>query len=184
MRGVRIILLSITMVLAFVSCGTQKKAVTTTDEGPFIQTKFLGVEFGDSPTRVYNRINRFQPIKSNDGSYIIVNQDFGGYRWHYVQMQFVEKMLYIVSFQQEYNYESTANERFESIYRMLLMKYGEMEITKSSNGFSFTDAQKNMVTVTVHPGTSKSGREFWYCDLTYYWGAGTFLTVMKSFNEI
>lgn len=180
----RNILLSLTMALAFISCGTQKAAVTTTDEGPIIQTKFLGAEFGDSPNRVYNRISRFRPIRSNDGSYTITDQDFGGYSWHFVQMQFVEKMLYIVNFQQEYRYESAANDRFESIYRMLRMKYGEMKTTSNGDGFTFTDAHKNMVTVTVHPGTSKGGQDFWYCDLTYYWGAGALLTYMKSLNEI
>ena len=46
---VQSILLSLTMVLAFISCGKQKATVSSTDEGPIIQTKFLGVEFGDSP---------------------------------------------------------------------------------------------------------------------------------------
>ena len=181
---VRNILLSLTMVLAFISCGTQKAAVSTADEGPIIQTKFLGAEFGDSPNRVYNRIYRYRPIRSNDGSYTITEQDFGGYSWHFVQMQFVEKMLYIVNFQQEFRYEADANDRFESIYRMLRMKYGEMKTTNNDDGFSFTDAHKNMVTITVHPGTSKGGQDFWYCDLTYYWGAGALLTYMKSLSEI
>ena len=39
---VQSILLSLTMVLAFISCGTQKATVSSTDEGPIIQTKFLG----------------------------------------------------------------------------------------------------------------------------------------------
>ena len=181
---VQSILLSLTMVLAFISCGTQKATVSSTDEGPIIQTKFLGVEFGDSPFRVYNRISHYRPVKSNDGSYTVTDQDFGGYSWHFVQMQFVEKMLYIVNFQQEYLYESAANDRFDSIYQMLRMKYGDMKPTSNGNGFSFTDAHKNMVTITVHPGTSKGGQDFWYCDLTYYWGDGALLTYMKSLNEI
>lgn len=180
----RNILLSLTMVLAFISCGTQKAAVSSTDEGPIIQTKFLGVEFGDSPFKVNNRISRYRPIRSSDGSYTITDLDFGGYSWHFVHLQFVEKMLYIVNFEQEYKYESAANDRFNSLYGMLRMKYGEMQVTSDGNGYSFTDAHKNMVVIKVHEGTSKGGQDFWYCDLTYYWGAGALLTYMKSLNEI
>ncbi len=180
----RNLLLCLAMAFAFVSCGTQKAAVTETNEGPLIPTKIMGVEFGSSPNRVYYRISRYRLIKQNDGSYTIVDRDFGGFSWHYVRMEFVDKMLYIVNFQQEYNLESSATDRFESVYRMLRLKYGDMEVTQSGNGFSFTDANKNMVTVTVQPGTSRSGKSFWYCDLTYYWGAGAFLSTIKSLGEI
>ena len=178
------ILLSLIIIFTFISCGTQKQAVTNTDKGPIIQTRFLGVTFGDSPTRVYNHFYRNRPIKSNDGTYTVVDQEFAGYSWHYVQMQFIEKMLYIVNFQQEYKYESSANDRFESIYRILRMKYGEMEVTKSGDGYTFTDSQKNMVTITVHKAPSKGGEEFWYCDLSYCWGEGALLNLMKSIYEI
>ena len=99
-------------------------------------------------------------------------------------MQFVEKMLYIVNFQQEYRYESDAKDRFDIIYRMLWIKYGDMKPTSNGDGFSFTDAHNNMVTITVHPGTSEGGQDFWYCNLTYYWGAGALIGVVKSLDEI
>ena len=181
---IRTILLSLTVALIFISCGTWKAAVSSTDEGPIIQTKFLGCEFGDSPFLVDIRLSRYQPIKSKDGSYTVTDQDFGGYSWHFVNMQFVEKMLYIVNFQQEYQYESAAKDRFDSIYRVLRIKYGDMKPTSNGNGFSFTDAHNNKVTIAVHPGTSKGGQDFWYCDLTYYCGAGALLRVMKTLNEI
>ena len=181
---IRTILLSLTVTLVFISCGTCKAAVSSTDEGPLVQTKFLGCEFGDSPFLVDIRLSRYQPIKSNDGSYTVTDQDFGGYSWHFVNMQFVEKMLYIVNFQQEYRDEYAAKDRFDSIYRMLRIKYGDMEPTSNGDGFFFTDTHSNMVTITVHPGTSKGGQDFWYCDLTYYCGAGAMLWEMKSLDEI
>ena len=70
----------------FISCGTQKQAVTTSDKGPLVQTKFYGVEFGDSRTRVYNHMHRYQLTKSNDGSYTIFSRDFGGYNWHFIEI--------------------------------------------------------------------------------------------------
>lgn len=173
------------MAFSMVSCGTQKAAVSKNENDELrIQSKFLGVQFGDSPTRVYMKVAGKHPTKKSDGSYTICDQEFAGYNWHYVQMGFVEKMLSIVNFQQEFNSKSSAEARFESIYRVLRMKYGEMEPTSSGDGFKFSDSVKNAVIVTVHPGISRGGKDFWYCDLTYYWGGGVLLTYMKSLSEI
>lgn len=178
------LLLCISMVLAFISCGTQKAAVNAADEGPVVQTQFHGVKFGDSRNKVYNRLYRLRPIKSTDGSYTIRDQEFAGYNWHFVQLHFVEKMLYIVNFQQEFRHETEAKKRFENVYRMLRAKYGEMEVTDSGDGFMFTDAHENMVSISVHLGTSKGGEEYWYCELSYGWGEGALLTFVKSLSEI
>lgn len=178
------LLLCLTMVLAFISCGTQKAAVNAADEGPVVQTQFLGVKFGDSRYKVYNRLYRARLIESSDGSYTIRDQEFAGYNWHFVQLDFVEKMLFIVNFQQEFRQEQEAKRRFENVYRMLRAKYGEMDVTDSGDGFMFTDAHKNMVSISLHLGTSKGGEEYWYCELSYCWGDGALLTYVKSLSEI
>ena len=180
----RNLLISLIAVFAFVACGTQREVASSPDEGPIIQTSFLGVKFGDSRSRVLRVWSRYRPISGNDGVITITNQNFGGNSWHYARVLIQDDLASIVNFEQEFKYEKDANERFESVYRMLRMKYGEMELTKKGDGFSFTDSHKNTVTITVGPGTAKSGRDFWYCDLTYYWGPGTLLHYMQSLEEI
>lgn len=180
----RIILAGLIAIIAFASCGTQKAAVSKPDEGPIIQTKFLGAEFGLSQSRTKIRWSRYRPLTNNDGTLVITDQSFGGYNWHYVLGYFVGDMLSIVGFQQEFNYEEDARDRFDAICRMLRVKYGKLEPTEKGDGFFFTDTQENTVSITVHPGTAKSGRDFWYCDLGYYWGPGAFLLQLKSFSEL
>lgn len=150
---------------------------------PLIQKKFLGVQFGDSPGRVYQRIGRSHPLKESDG-YIITDQYFAGTNWHFVKMGFVDELLYIVKFQQEFKNEDYARKLFENVHRMLQVKYGDMEMTESEDGFTFTDAEGNKVSITVHLGPSKGGEDFWYCDLTYYWGEGLRLSYLKTINEL
>ncbi len=178
------ILLALLTLLSLNSCGTQKAAVNSAGNGPVIQTKFFGARFEDSPWRVYNKINRYCPIKEDDGSFTIIRQDFGGCNWHFVEMSFVEDMFYRINFQQEFKTESAAKSRFDSIYGMLRVKYGEMEVNNEGDGFTYTDAATNVVSIRVHPGTSKSGQEFWYCDLSYCSGAGLLIMFLKSLNEI
>lgn len=182
--SVRNIILSLFLALSFISCGTQKAVESCTDEGPLIRTKFYGAKFEDSPFRVGLHISQYQPIKRVDGSYVITDQQFVGYSWHYVQMKFVEKMLYIVNFQQEYRKESDALCRFDSICSMLRMKYGDLESTDNGNTYSFTDAHYNTVSITVHYGTSEGGEDYWYCELTYCWGPGILINMAKSLDEI
>ena len=176
----RNILFCLTICLSLLSCGTPKTVVSTAEVGPTVQTKFLGIEFGDSP----NRIFRYYPLKNNDGSYTILNRDFGGYSWHYVNMNFVKKKLYRVNFKQDYQYESEANERFRELYGTLRTKYGEMEVLEDGNGFIYVDDNKNWVFLRAHFGTSRGGREFWYCDLTYCWGEGVFSYIQSIDDEI
>ena len=177
-------LLFISLALVTISCGTLKETGSTPHDGPIVQTTFLGAKFGDSPTRVSQRFYRLHPIRKADGSYTILDQSFAGHSWHFVQFIFVEKMLYIVNFQQEHLHKSAADERMNAICQMLHTKYGEMKPTTDGDGFIFTDAEQNSVSIRVHLGTSSTGKEFWYCDLTYYWGAGSLLTYMKSITEI
>ena len=172
------------LTLMFSACGTQKAAVTSENNGPMIQTTFFGAKFEDSSRRVYNKLYRYHPTKGNDGSYTIFEQDFGGHTWHFIEFSFVEDLLTRVNFQQEYKSETAAKSRFESIYSMLRMKYGDMVPNSNDDGFSFKDSATNMVSITVHPGTSKGGQEFWYCDLTYYFGGGMLIQYLKSLNEL
>ena len=178
------LLLTLAILLVFVSCGTQKASVKSTDNQPLIQNKFLGVQFGNSPRKVYQRISRFRPTRESDGSYTIMDQSFAGTNWHFVQMSFVDELLYVVNFQQEFKHENLARKRFENIHSMLQVKYGDMKMTESENGFIFTDAEDNKVSITVHLGTSRGGEDYWYCELTYYWGGGILLNYLKSIHEL
>lgn len=170
------ILLALMTLLSF---GQNKGA----NNQPLIQKKILGVQFGDSPGRVYQWIGRSHPIKESDG-YVITDQYFAGTNWHFVKMGFVDDFLYVVNFQQEFKDENLARKRFENIHSMLQVKYGDMERTESEDGFTFTDAKNNEVSITVYLATSKGGKDYWYCDLTYYWGEGLRLSYLKTINEL
>ena len=175
--------LTLAIFVVFVSCGTQKASIKSIDKQPLIQNNFLGARFGDSPGRVYQWIGRSHPIKEGDG-YIIQNQYFAGTNWHFVHMRFVDEFLYVVNFQQEYKNEDLARKRFENIHSMLQVKYGDMKMTESEDGFIFTDAGDNKVSIAVHLGTSRGGEDYWYCELTYFWGGGILLNYLKSIHEL
>lgn len=172
------------LALSLASCGTQKNAATTQYNGPLVRTEFYRAKFGQSPFKVYNRIIHYDPIKEDDGSYTIINQEFAGYSWHYVQFMFVDKMFYIINFEQEFKYESAAKDRMETLYKMLSLKYGDVHPTDDGKGYQFTDEAKNRVTVRAHQGTSKSGNDFWYCDLSYEWWEGVMVNIIKSYSDL
>lgn len=183
MKRILVFALALASTLALFSCGIQREAAPNPVEGPIVQTKFLGAEFGFSFSQTRTRWARYRPI-NRDASILILDQSFGGNNWHFVEGHFVENMLSIVSFSQEYNNEEEAQSRFVSICRMLRMKYGELKPTEDGDGLYFTDEQKNTVAVFCHIGTARSGRSFWYCNLAYYWGPGSFLLGIKSMSEI
>lgn len=194
----RLAVLYLVALSVLVACGSSRavvrrdlsgKSVSTTEDNRVsektpLQTSFLGIKFGDSPSRVYNKLFRLHPIKGKDGSYSVYGQQFAGYNWNLMKVLFAEKRLYSVNFQNPFTNENAANERFQSVYKMLKSKYGEMETTSSGNGFQYVDSGHNLVIVSMNKGLSQGGKEYWYCELSYFWGPGLIVDYVKALNEI
>lgn len=194
---IRFILVVLALFLLITACGAPKAVVkedttsqvlndnsrNTIKKTP-LQTSFLGIKFGDSHSLVSRKLSSFRPRRDKDGAISVYDQSFGGYNWNLLKVFFVDNKLYSVNFQNPFSKEASAKERFDSICKMLRTKYGELEPTNSGNGYQYADSDHNLVIISVSQGLSKGGKEYWYCELSYFWGAGLIVEYVKTLDEI
>lgn len=173
-------------VTAFIcqSCGTQKKAVEASHTGPMVPTRFYGVSLGDPQSWVSGSLSMQNSIKQSDGTHTLLNKDFAMNNWHYVHFSFYDEILFVVSFEQDFTTEEEANEMFKMIYPLLILKYGNIGVADDRTYVSYIDEVTNMVSLSVESEKTIGGRTVWYCELTYFWGAGVAETYLKSVSEI
>ena len=149
-----------------------------------VQTKFLGVSFGENRNSVYNKLSRRGYLMEERGYYTVLDQRFGGIDWDFLQTGFTLDKLAIVAFYNSYETESEANTRFQDIYSRLKEKYGYLLATPDGGGLYYDDSLHNTIMIRVSNEESKSGKKRWYCSLIYYWGKEFEDEKINSFNEI
>ncbi len=168
--------------LLSISCGTQRKANQQTYNGPLVRTEFYGCEFGASRFITSNKLVSHDAIKTRDGKYLLLNQEFAGYNWHYVTFNFSDKKFSGICFEQEFIRQIDAEDRKEAIYRLLLLKY--KDVVPTDDGYRFMDEASNVVLVETRRGMSRGCYEYWYCNLMYLWGPGLLLELAESYYDI
>lgn len=137
-----------------------------------VQNKFWGYFFGLNKKVIKSGLNRDNIyFREDQNSLMLYDQDFAGYSWKFVEMQFYKEEFYSIDFSIPYKRRSDALEDYNFFKDKLDEKYdiiNQYEVDENNTKKKYFFDEFNSCLITFKYAESKGGEMYWYFTLSYW----------------